>query len=95
MMLTCEVPLKDMSPMSKLDAIAYACRHEEIWKVKRTKTEQREKMMKKTDLRNKCGSCQFFKPFGEFETYGKCLAGCTCKPRSNQACKRYERKESK
>lgn len=95
MMLTCEVPLKDMTPMSKADAIAYACRHEELWKVKQTKAEQREKMMKKTDLRNKCGSCQFFKPFGEFDTYGKCLAGCTCKPRSFRACKRYERKESK
>ena len=56
MMLTCEVPLKDMTPMSKADAIAYACRHEELWKVKQTKAEQREKMMKKTDLRNKCGS---------------------------------------
>ena len=91
MKLYVEVNLKDKTPMSKSDAIAYACRHEELWKVKHTKEEQREMMKKKKDLRNKCGSCQFFEPFGEFNTYGKCLAGCTCKPRSNQACKRYER----
>ena len=93
MKLTCEVNLKDRSPSSIQDAIAYACRHVELWKVKKTKDEQRRDTMKKTDLRNKCGSCQFFKPFGEFDTYGKCLAGCTCKPRSFHACKRYERKK--
>ena len=92
MKLTCEVNLKDRSPSSIQDAIAYACRHVELWKVKKTKDEQRHETMKKTDLRNKCGSCQSFKPFGEFDTYGKCLAGCTCKPRSFHACKRYERK---
>lgn len=87
-----EVNLKDLTPSSKADAIAYACRHEELWRVKLTRQERAEQMKGKTDLRNKCGSCIHFTLFAEGGTYGKCEAGHTCKPRSNHVCKRYERK---
>ena len=95
MKLYCEVNLKDRTPSSILDAIAYACRHEELWKVRLSRQERAEQMKSKTDLRNKCGSCIYFNLFAEGGTYGKCKAGHTCKPRSSHACKLYERKRDK
>jgi len=88
-----EVNLKDLTPSSKADAIAYACRHEELWRVRESKEEQRARRMKRTDLRDKCGSCIHFTLFAEGGTYGKCEAGHTCKPRSCHSCKQYERKK--
>lgn len=92
MMLTCEVNLKDRSPSSIQDAIAYACRHEELWRVKVSKQEQIEEIMSHTDLTNKCGSCQYYRPFLYGAQYGECLKGRKCGARTRRACKEYERK---
>lgn len=95
MKLYCEVNLKDRTPSSIADAIAYACRHDELWKVRLSRQERAEQMKSRTVLTNKCGSCKRFKPFAEGGTYGKCEAGHTCKPRSCRACICYERKTEK
>ena len=96
MKIYCEVEIKDRTPSSVLDAIAYASRHEEVWHVRLSKQEQREEMKKNTDLNNKCGSCEFFKPFNRWHggswCYGECTKGHVCGARSRRACKEYERK---
>lgn len=92
--LYCEVDLKDKTPASKADAIAYALTHEEIWKIRDSKSEQREKLMKRTDLTNKCGSCIYFIPTVRKDGtagYGNCKLGHAYAPRSKRACKSYER----
>lgn len=92
--LYCEVDLKDKTPASKADAIAYALTHEEIWKIRDSKSEQREKLMKRTDLTNKCGSCIYFVPTVRKDGttgYGNCKLGHAYAPRSKRACKSYER----
>ena len=64
--------------MSKFDAIAYACKHDELWMFKETRREKRLRMMQKTNLKNKCGSCRFFRPItenGEDTCYGNCSQG--------------------
>lgn len=94
MKLYCEVPLKDTSPRSKFDAIAYANKHEELWKVRESKSEKRKRMMQKTDLKGKCGSCRFFCPItadGENTCYGNCSKGKAVRPRTTKACTDYER----
>lgn len=96
MKLYCEVDIKDKTPLTILDAIAYASRHEELWKIRKTRSEKREEMMSKTDLRGKCGSCIYFQPEkwydGEPSCYGKCLKGRAYRQRTVKACKKYERK---
>ena len=50
--------------------------------------------MKRTDLCNKCGSCKYFVPIKFFnsKSCGNCLKGYTgSRPRSQKACKAYER----
>ena len=96
--LYCEIELKDKTAASKADAIAYALTHEEIWKVKDSKAEQREKMMSHTDLSNKCGSCIHYVPTIKKDgtsSYGNCNLGHAYAPRSKRACKSYERKKGK
>lgn len=57
---------------------------------------QQERMLK-TDLDGKCGSCKYFtlKPDLFSCCYGDCSQGRVgYRPRSQKACKAYERKES-
>lgn len=95
MTLYCEVNLKDKSPSSIRDAIAYANTHDEVWHVKLSKQERKELIMSRTDLTNRCGSCTFFKPFDGLycgsSCYGECKMGHTCGARTRKACKKYER----
>lgn len=96
MKIYCEVDVKDSTPLSKFDAIAYACKHDELWHFKETRRENRLRMMEKTDLTGKCGSCRFFKYVtanGENTCYGNCAQGKVTRPRTTQACKEYERAE--
>lgn len=96
MKLYCEVNVKDRSPMSKFDAIAYACKHDELWKYRESKSEQRKRMMEKTDLTGKCGSCIYFCPIKGFKgksCYGNCAKGRTTRPRTVKGCKAYEVEE--
>lgn len=92
MKLYCEVNLKDRSPLSIQDAIAYACRHDELWQVRLSKKEQREEMPKHTSLEGKCGSCKSSQPVGD-TCYVTCDKGFVCRPRSTKKCTQYERKE--
>lgn len=96
MKLYCEVNLKDRTPSSIRDAIAYASRHDELWKVRLTKEEVREMITSRTNLDGKCGSCEYFELFGRpycgSNLYGECKKGHTCGARSRRACKEYERK---
>lgn len=94
MTLYCEVPLKDTSPRGKSDAIAYANKHEELWKVRESRSEKRKRMMQRTNLNGKCGSCRFFCPItadGENTCYGNCSKGKAVRPRTTKACTDYER----
>ena len=99
MKIYCEVEIKDRTPSSIQDAIAYACRHDELWRVRLSMQERREQMKKNTDLTGKCGSCIHFKEFGYLYAgstcYGECDAGHVCGARSRRACKEYERKKDK
>ena len=93
MKLYCEVNVKDRSPMSKFDAIAYACKHDELWKYRETRQDKRLRIMQKTNLKNKCGSCRFFRPItenGEDTCYGNCSQGRVTRPRTTKACTSYE-----
>lgn len=94
MTLYCEVPVKDSSASSRRDAIAYANRHEELWKIKENRSEKRKRMMARTNLEGRCGSCRFFKYItvdGENSCYGNCSKGRVTRPRTTKACKEYER----
>ena len=94
MKLYCEVPLKDKSRLSIFDAIAYASRHAELWKIRETKSEQRARTMHRTNLNGKCGSCKSFCPFkvGDgVSCYGNCSKGRATRPRTTKACADYER----
>lgn len=96
MKLYCEVNVKDRSPMSKFDAIAYACKHDELWMFKETRREKRLRMMQKTNLKGKCGSCKHFCPIQTIEgesCYGNCSQGRVTRPRTTKACTSYEVKK--
>lgn len=96
MTLYCEVHLKDKSPSSRRDAIAYANTHDEVWKIRENRKEKRARTMEKTDLTGKCGSCRFFKYVtadGENTCYGNCAQGRVTRPRTTKMCKEYERAE--
>lgn len=94
MKLKCEIEIPDNADArTKLDAIANASRHEELWREVRTKDE----LKKRTDLTNKCGSCQYFRPIQRIcgaTCYGKCDMGLNIRQRSTKACKRYRGKEN-
>ena len=52
--------------------------------------------MKVTDLKDKCGSCKYFKPKeNPFESYGDCCEGhhVSWRQRTVPKCKAYERKD--
>lgn len=96
MRLYCEVNVKDRSPLSKFDAIAYACKHDELWQFRETRREKRLRMMQKTNLKDKCGSCRYFCPItadGENTCYGNCSKGRAVRPRTTKGCKEYEVKK--
>ena len=44
MKIYCEVEIKDRTPSSIQDAIAYACRHDELWRVRLSMQERWEQM---------------------------------------------------
>ena len=93
MKLICEIELPDNASFkTKLDAMAQASRDESKWREVYTKAE----IAKKTNLDNKCGSCEHFVPkpqvFAKY--YGDCAKGhAGYKQRSCKACKLYERKK--
>ena len=96
MKLFCEVEVKDTSPRSKFDAIAYACRHDELWKFRESKSEQRQRTMQRTNLKGKCGSCRHFCPIQTLKgesCYGNCAKGRVTRPRTVKGCKAYEVKK--
>lgn len=60
------------------------------------KKQLRKEQMERTNLSNKCGSCEHFclMPDLTSTSYGKCLKGrAGYKPRSTKACKLYERRK--
>lgn len=95
MKLKCEIILPDNADYkTKLDAMAKAGRDESMWKT----IMSREGMVARTSFENKCGSCQYFKPFDANErpylkTCGECDKGHVWGARSRKACKDYERKK--
>lgn len=93
MKLRCEIELPDNADFkTKLDAMAQAGRDESKWQ----EVYSRDKMMDRTNLENKCGSCRFFIPkqYGQSKCYGDCFKGYVgYKQRSNKACRAYERKK--
>lgn len=98
MKLFCEVEIADRNRLTVLDAIEYAYRHEELWRIRENKEEQRERRMRDTSLVNKCGSCVFFKPVDKMcgsSCYGECLKGRVCGARTRRACTKYERNKDK
>ena len=63
---------------------------------KREHTISQQERMLKTDLEGKCGSCKYFnlKPDLFSCCYGDCSKGrAGYRPRSQKACKAYERKD--
>lgn len=86
-----EGEIQDETLCSKYDAIAYASRHPELWKVRRSKEEAKELAMKDTNLDGKCGSCKHSTPMGT-SCYITCEKGYVCRPRSQKKCNSYERK---
>lgn len=95
MKLVCEIEIADASPITKLDAIAHASRHEELWRVVKSREEIYEEICRHTNLEGKCGSCRFFKPakkYGKPLCRGICRQGRACRDRTKKACKLYERK---
>lgn len=93
MKLVCEIEIPDNADArTRLDAIANASRHEELWREVRSKDE----LKKRTDLTNKCGSCEHFRPIQRIcgtTCYGKCDMGLSVRQRSTKACKRYRGKD--
>lgn len=93
--LICQIELPDDADYkTKLDAIAQAGRDESKWK----KAESKEERMKRTNLDNKCGSCEYFKLINPelSMVYGDCMKGrAEFKERTCKACKSYERKQQK
>ena len=60
--------------------------------------ELRSEQMKRTNLKNKCGSCKYFceMPSLTSRCYGKCEKGrAGYKPRSTKACQLYEERSTK
>lgn len=95
MKLVCEIVLPDNADIkTKLDAMAKAGRDESMWRT----VMSREGMVARTSFENKCGSCQYFKPFDAKErpylkSCGECDKGRVWGARSRKACKDYERKQ--
>lgn len=90
MKLTCEIAIPaSASKRQKLAAIAKAGSDLSMWK----ESSSIDEIMKKTDLKNKCGSCKYFisKPDLNSKCYGECAKGRHgYKQRSNRACTLYE-----
>ena len=93
--LICQIELPDNADYkTKLDAIAQAGRDESKWKKAVSKVE----IMKRTNLDNKCGSCEHFELIRPdlSKVYGDCMKRRTeCLERTRKACKSYERKQQK
>lgn len=93
MKLKCEIEIPDNADVrTRLDAIANASRHEELWREVHSKDE----LKSRTDLANKCGSCVYYRPIERLcgtVCYGKCEMGLQIRPRTTKACKRYRGKE--
>lgn len=55
----------------------------------------REEIMERTDLKNKCGSCEFFNPLGgTLKCYGNCQKRkVSPRPRTIKACREYKEKK--
>lgn len=95
MKLICQIELPDNADYkTKLDAIAQAGRDESKWR----KVESKEERMKRTNLDNKCGSCEHFElAYPEYsKVYGDCRKGrAEFRERTHKACTLYERKKEK
>ena len=89
MRITYEREISDETLCSKYDAIAYASRHPELWKIKKTKREILAEAPK-TDFEGKCGGCKNATAMGK-TCYVTCKLGYACRPRSQKACTKYER----
>lgn len=95
MKLICEVEISDRSPKTILDAMAHASRHEELWRIVRSREEMIADMTTNGRLDGKCGSCKHFKPFDGVhgsKCCGDCKLGHVWGERCRKACKQYERK---
>ena len=72
------------------DALFYAVTHNQY-----TRSSNKKWDMSKTNLKNKCGSCESFCPiynkYGEMTCYGNCKKGYVVRPRTTRICKEYER----
>lgn len=89
MKITYEREIADETICTIYDAIAYASNHPELWKIRKSKREVLAETPK-TDLEGKCGGCKHSTPMGK-TCYITCKLGMVCRPRSQKACKQYER----
>ena len=90
MKYVCEIEVPDNNPITKLDLMAQASRDESMWRQVFTHVDR----LNRTDLRNKCGSCEHFVPWHDNTVNGCCNCGHVWGTRSRPCCKDYERKET-
>lgn len=90
MILQYRIELPDNATASEiLNAIAQAGRSDQGWKRITTRTDR----MKRTNLENKCGSCENFRLGCFSEAEGRCEKGHPYGKRTRPACQDYERRK--
>lgn len=92
MIYTCTIEVKEGEDFysRKLEQMAKAAHDESMWKPKRTRAD----VIAETDLSNKCGSCNNFRPYhpDNPSSHGECDKGRAWGARTRPACKLYERR---
>lgn len=93
MKYVCEIQLPDHpSHTQKLDAMARAAKDQSLWRV----VQDKEDLMKQTNLDGKCGTCIYFHQIDKLlgsTCYGRCEKGLAVRQRSVKACRRYEKEK--